>query len=45
MSSPNNQKVTKTKYGIYFAYWEQESDADYLPYVKKVRDLGFAFGE
>ena len=29
------------KYGIYFAYWEQEWDADYLPYVKRVKDLGF----
>lgn len=27
--------------GVYFAYWEQEWDVDYLPYVKKVADLGF----
>ena len=29
------------KYGIYFAYWENEWDAQYLPYVKRVKDLGF----
>ena len=29
------------KYGIYFAYWEKEWDVDYLPYIKKVKELGF----
>lgn len=29
------------KFGIYFAYWEQDWDTDYLKYVKKVSDLGF----
>lgn len=29
------------KYGIYFAYWEKEWDADYIPYIKKVKELGF----
>ncbi|WP_152658392.1 sugar phosphate isomerase/epimerase family protein [Oceanobacillus sp. CFH 90083] len=27
--------------GVYFAYWEQKWDVDYVPYVKKVADLGF----
>lgn len=29
------------KYGIYYAFWEKEWVADYIPYVKKVKDLGF----
>lgn len=29
------------KYGIYFAYWEQEWDRKPEPYVKKVKSLGF----
>lgn len=29
------------KYGIYFAYWEKEWGADQLPYIKKVKELGF----
>lgn len=29
------------KFGVYFAYWEQSWDTDYLKYVKKVADLGF----
>lgn len=29
------------KYGIYYAYWEHEWFADYLPYIKKVAKLGF----
>lgn len=29
------------KYGIYYAYWEKMWNADYIPYVKKVKDLGF----
>ena len=27
--------------GIYYAYWEKEWSADFIPYVKKVKDLGF----
>lgn len=27
--------------GIYYAYWEREWSADFLPYVKKVKRLGF----
>lgn len=29
------------KYGIYYAYWEQEWNADYIPYIEKVKRLGF----
>lgn len=29
------------KYGIYYAYWETEWEADYIPYVDKVASLGF----
>lgn len=29
------------KYGIYYAYWEKEWKADFLPYIKKVKKLGF----
>lgn len=30
------------KIGIYYAYWQQEWDAaDFIPYVKKVKSLGF----
>lgn len=29
------------KYGIYYAYWEKQWGADYVKYVKKVKDLGF----
>lgn len=29
------------KYGIYFAYWEQEWNADQKQYIQKVKDLGF----
>ncbi|MEI6579099.1 MAG: sugar phosphate isomerase/epimerase family protein [Eubacteriales bacterium] len=29
------------KYGIYYAYWEDEWSADYIPYIKKVENLGF----
>lgn len=29
------------KYGIYFAYWEQEWEVDYKPYCQKIADLGF----
>lgn len=28
-------------YGIYYAYWEKEWHADFIPYVKKVKNLGF----
>ena len=29
------------KYGIYYAYWEQEWKADYIRYIEKVAKLGF----
>ncbi len=29
------------KYGIYFAYWEKEWKTDLIPYIKKVKELGF----
>lgn len=29
------------KHGIYYAYWEQEWEADYCYYVKKAAELGF----
>ena len=29
------------KYGIYFAYWEKEWNADQKKYIFKVKDLGF----
>ena len=29
------------KHGIYYAYWEHQWSADYIPYVKKVAKLGF----
>ncbi len=29
------------KIGIYYAYWERNWDADFVPYVKKVANLGF----
>ena len=29
------------KYGIYYAYWEQEWTADYFKYIDKVADLGY----
>jgi len=29
------------KYGIYYAYWEDEWSADYIPYIKKAAGLGF----
>ena len=29
------------KYGIYYAYWEQEWSADYLRYIEKAARLGF----
>ncbi len=29
------------KYGIYYAYWESEWGGDFLPYIKKVKKLGF----
>ena len=31
----------KNPVGIYYAYWEKEWDADFIPYVSKVRKLGF----
>lgn len=29
------------KYGIYYSYWETAWKADFIPYVKKVKELGF----
>lgn len=29
------------KIGTYFAYWEQEWDVDFFPYISKVAELGF----
>lgn len=29
------------KYGIYYAYWEKEWCGDFLPYISKVKRLGF----
>ena len=29
------------KYGVYFAYWEQEWNADFFRYIDKVKSLGF----
>ena len=29
------------KYGIYYPYWLTEWDPDCIPFVKKVKDLGF----
>lgn len=31
----------KNPVGIYYAYWEQEWDTDFVPYVEKVKKLGF----
>ena len=33
------------KYGIYYAYWEKEWAADYIPYIEKAARLGFDFLE
>lgn len=29
------------KTGIYYAYWTSDWDADFIPYIKKVKNLGF----
>ncbi len=29
------------KYGIYFAYWEKEWNTEIVPYIRKVKELGF----
>jgi len=29
------------KHGIYYAYWEQQWQADYIPYIEKAARLGF----
>ncbi|MFC7365259.1 MULTISPECIES: sugar phosphate isomerase/epimerase family protein [Bhargavaea] len=29
------------KYGVYFAYWENEWDVNFEPYIEKVKKLGF----
>ena len=28
-------------YGIYYAYWEKEWGGDFIPYIRKVKKLGF----
>ena len=33
------------KYGIYYAYWEDQWKADYFTYIEKVAKLGFDFLE
>jgi len=33
--------MSTQKYGIYYAYWEQEWEADYCYYIKKASRLGF----
>ena len=33
------------KYGIYYAYWEDQWKADYFKYIEKVAKLGFDFLE
>ena len=35
------EEVLPMKIGIYFAYWEQEWDTEFFPYVSKVAGLGF----
>lgn len=34
-------KEKKMKHGIFYAYWEQEWEADYIYYVEKAAKLGF----
>lgn len=34
-------KVLMMKFGIYYAYWEKEWGGDFIPYIRKVKDLGF----
>jgi D-psicose/D-tagatose/L-ribulose 3-epimerase len=29
------------KHGIYYAYWEKQWQADYIPYIEKAAHLGF----
>ena len=47
MSAPKAQEydsrreTNQMKYGIYFAYWEKEWNADQKKYIFKVKDLGF----
>lgn len=33
--------MAHNKIGIYYAYWTRDWDADFIPYVRKVRELGF----
>ena len=39
------RRRTDMKYGIYYAYWEKEWTADYIPYIEKAAALGFDFLE
>lgn len=36
-----NKKEVKMKFGIYYAYWENQWSADYAQYIDKVAHLGF----
>ena len=35
------QEIAMNKVGIYYAYWTHDWDADFVPYVEKVAQLGF----
>lgn len=37
----NGDLKMKNPVGIYYAFWEKEWSADFVPYVKKVKNLGF----
>lgn len=41
METPRKARVMNNPIGIYYAYWTHEWDADFLPYVEKVKRLGF----
>lgn len=46
MSLSNNIRIFEggilnMKYGVYFAYWENEWETDFVPYIEKVKLLGF----
>ena len=38
---PPTERKRAMKYGIYYAYWEKAWIADYIPYVSKMKNLGF----
>jgi D-psicose/D-tagatose/L-ribulose 3-epimerase len=35
------ERAVEMKYGIYYAYWEKEWGGDFIPYIEKVKNLGF----